>query len=197
MYLTWCNSQCRKKSPYKYAELHIIYTYQYDFTNFILHVDTHKTDLVRSTCFQPLWGLSFLPACKVAWDNTGFESDRMYCDCIASSCESEWIIISTSHVAKCYGACSAYNHPLWDRGLAGARSLVFLSVATRFLAPGSWRGPGQKGRVHSPECRGTLCQDQTPSGFGEAGTNSGRCYTCSRGSLAGRAWSPSRSGQWG
>lgn len=115
----------------------------------------------------------------------------MYCDRIAFSCESEWIIISTSHMTKCFGACSAYNHPLWDGGLAGARSLVGPQCGHKLLGPLGGARPG--GRAHSPECSGVLCQDQAPSGFGEASTNSGRCYTCSRGSLAGRACSPNRS----
>lgn len=158
-------------------------------------------DLGGSTCCQPLWGLSFLPACKVGRDNTLFLKVTVCIaiDRIAFSCESEWTIISTSHVTKWYGACSAYNHPSWDGGLAGARSLVGPQCGHKLLrpAPGPQRGPGQQGRAPSPECSGMLYQDQTPSGFGEAGTNPGKCYTCTRGSLAGRAWSPSRSGQWG
>lgn len=73
----------------------------------------------------------------------------MYYDPIAFSCESEWIIISTSQVTKWYGACSAYNHPLWDGGLAGVRSLVGPQCGRKVLgeAPGSQRGPGQGGRA--------------------------------------------------
>lgn len=123
----------------------------------------------------------------------------MYYDPIALSCESEWIIISTSQVTKWYGACSAYNHPLWDGDFAGVRSLVGPQCGHEVLgaAPGSRRGPGQGGRATAQSAVAMLYQDQTPPAFGEAGTNSGRCYTFSRGSLAGRAQSPSRSGQWG
>lgn len=86
----------------------------------------------------------------------------MYCDRIAFSCESEWIIISTSHLTKWHGACSTYNHPSWDGGLADARSLVGPQCGHKLLgpAPGSRRGPGQRGRAPSPECSGMLCQDQ-------------------------------------
>lgn len=42
---------------------------------------------------------------------------------------------------KGYGACSAYNHPLWDRGQAGARCLVGPQGFSD--QPPAQRGPGR------------------------------------------------------
>lgn len=166
-------------------QLYILYTYRYDFTNLVLHIDTHRTDSGGSICCQPLGSL---PTCHRELQRFLFFTVtvlRLYCvplrvmvdahlchprDEMVQSLLSAWLVPCGTEVWQPEGSLMGPGH---------AQELLGQSLAlwrTQLALPGlvtSWMWP----------CWADL-------------TAYWRLCTCSWGSCAGRASELPVGGLW-
>lgn len=114
-------------------QLYILYTYRYDFTNLVLHIDTHRTDSGGSICCQPLGSL---PTCHRELQRFFFFHSYCIAIVLRSPASHGWCPSLPSTWWNGTELAQRMACPLWDRGLAAWG-----------IPDGSWARPGAPGSV--------------------------------------------------